>query len=308
MGDEPAPVSWPAQTVSISGRELTIRRAEPRSDDGTLQPALFVHGLGGSSLDWTELMGLLRSDMLCEAIDLPGFGYSPPPARRRDQTLAGYSRVLAELIEFNDRGPVHLVGNSMGGSVVTRVAALRPELVQTLTLISPALPDLRPSRDAALIGMVGLPGLGARIARKLAAVQPERRLEMLLNMIFADPSRITQLWRDAAVEEIRRRAALPYSSAVMVGSTRAILWAYADPRPGRLWRLAARVQAPTLLVYGRADKLVHPRNAGRALSTFPNSTLLLLEESGHVAHLEHPELVADAMREFIERRRPLEIY
>jgi pimeloyl-ACP methyl ester carboxylesterase len=292
----------------MSGRKLTIRRADPATHDGNFQSALFVHGLGGSSLDWTELMGLVCSDMLCEAIDLPGFGYSPPASRRRDGTIAGYARIVAEFIKFNGRGPVHLVGNSMGGAVATRIAALRPKLVRTLTLISPALPDLRPSRTAAMVGAVGLPGLGARFVRKLAAIQPERRLELLLQMIFANPNAITPEWRDAAVEEIKRRAALPYSSSVMVSSTRAVLKAYTDPRPVRLWRLAGRVRAPTLLVYGREDKLVHPRNAGRALSTFPNSTLLFLEESGHVAHMEHPDRVADAMRELIKRGGQLGIY
>lgn len=299
VGSTQVPVPWPAQTITVSGRRLTVRRAEPTEHAGHFQPALFVHGLGGSSLDWTGLMGLVRSEMLSEAIDLPGFGYSPPSRRRRDCTIAGYARLVADFIKFNDRGSVHLIGNSLGGAVATRVAALRPELVRTLTLISPALPDLRLTRTTAMVGAVGVPGFGARISRKLLTIAPERRLELLLNMIFANPHAVTPEWRDFAVDEIRRRSELPYSSTVLVRGTRAIISAYTDPRPDRLWRLAARVQVPTLLVYGREDKLVHPRSATRAVRTFPNSRLLMLAKSGHVAQLEHPEVVAEAIRELV---------
>jgi pimeloyl-ACP methyl ester carboxylesterase len=278
---------------------VTIRRAEPTDPEEQFQAALFVHGLGGSSLDWTDLMGLARSDLLCEAIDLPGFGYSPPSPRRREHTIAGHARLVADFIEFNNRGPVHLVGNSMGGAVVTRVAALRPELVNTLTLISPALPDLRLTRTTAMVGAVGVPGLGGRLSRKLLSIPPERRLELLLNMIFANPRAITPEWRDAAVTEFHRRSRLPYSSTVMVRSTRAIIGAYTDFRPDRLWRLAARVKVPTLLVYGEEDKLVHPRTAVRAVRTFPNARLIMLAKGGHVAQLEHPEVVAEAMRDLV---------
>ena len=51
---------------------------------------------------------------------------------------------VISLIEQRGNWPVHLIGNSLGGAVSTRVAARRPDLVRTLTLISPALPDLRP--------------------------------------------------------------------------------------------------------------------------------------------------------------------
>src|SRR4029453_10872002 len=250
VGSTQFPVPWPAQTITVSGRRLTVRRAEPTDHAGHFQPALFIHGLGGSSLDWTGLMGLVLSEMLSEAIDLPGFGYSPPSSRRRDCTIAGYARLVADFIKFNDRGSVHLIGNSLGGAVATRVAALRPELVRTLTLISPALPDLRLTRTTAMIGAVGVPGFGARISRKLQTIAPERRLELLLNMIFANSHAGPPEWRDFPVDEIRRRSELPYSSTVLVRGTRAIISAYTDPRPDRLWRLAARVQAPTLLVYG----------------------------------------------------------
>src|ERR1700722_20929640 len=71
-----APIApWPGTPVWLSTGEVFVRSA-PAAPGA--EPALFVHGLGGSALNWTDLMGSLP--LACEALDLPGFGYSPPPA------------------------------------------------------------------------------------------------------------------------------------------------------------------------------------------------------------------------------------
>jgi pimeloyl-ACP methyl ester carboxylesterase len=59
------------------------------------------------------------------------------------------------------------------------------------------------------------------------------------------------------------------------------------------------VATPTLLVYGMKDKLVDPRTAWRAERTFPHSRLLVLPDSGHVSQIEHPEIVAGAVRRLL---------
>ena len=71
-----------------------------------------------------------------------GFGLSPPPDDG-DYSMPAHVRAVVRLIESEGRVPVHLFGNSLGGAVATVVAARRPELVRTLTLVSPALPDFR---------------------------------------------------------------------------------------------------------------------------------------------------------------------
>lgn len=102
---------------------------------------LFVHGLGGSAANWTALMARLGGDLDGEAVDLPGFGESAPPADG-DLGLSGHVRAVTGYLEASGRGPVHLFGNSLGGAVAVRLAALRPDLVRSLTLVSPALPEL----------------------------------------------------------------------------------------------------------------------------------------------------------------------
>src|SRR5262249_991595 len=131
--------AWPGELVSLGDLEVFTRTA-PARDSGAEQ-AIFVHGLAGSASNWTDLMGLLSDDFGGEALDLPGFGYSPPPPKR-DYSIDAHTQSVVRLIEKRDRGPVHLFGNSLGGAIATRLAGTRPDLVRSLTLISPALPDL----------------------------------------------------------------------------------------------------------------------------------------------------------------------
>ncbi len=121
------------RTVSLPGIGLTVR-CRP-GDRAGLPPALYVHGLGGSSQNWSALMPLLSDVVDGEAVDLPGFGDSPPPDDG-DYSVTGHARAVIRLLDAEERGPVHLFGNSLGGAVATRVAAVRPDLVRTLTLVS----------------------------------------------------------------------------------------------------------------------------------------------------------------------------
>ena len=93
-----------------------------------------------------------------EALDLPGFGDSPPPDDG-DYSVTGHARAVIRYLDASGRGPVHLFGNSLGGAVSTRVAAVRPDLVRTLTLVSPALPEIRVQRTAVPTALLALPGV-----------------------------------------------------------------------------------------------------------------------------------------------------
>jgi pimeloyl-ACP methyl ester carboxylesterase len=286
--------AWPGEMVQAGGAALHVRYAEPAA--AGLDPALYVHGLGGSAHNWTDLMGELRDLVDGEAVDLPGFGESPPPARG-DYSISAHARAVIGLLERRDRGPVHLFGNSLGGAVSTRVSALRPDLVRTLTLISPALPDLRPRATNALLGLYGVPGFSRLIGRVLAGRPPQERIAALMNLVYADPSRVPEVRRQEAIEDYGRRMGLPHAQEALVWSLRGLLTEYLDRSPDALWRQAARVRVPTLLIYGQRDKLVAPRTAYRAVSTFPRARLLVLPDSGHVSMMEHPEIVARAFRE-----------
>jgi pimeloyl-ACP methyl ester carboxylesterase len=268
-----------------------------------------VHGLGGSSRNWTDLMYLLSRPgdpdagpagpvLRGAAPDLPGFGFSPPPADG-DYSVDARVRAVAALIDAQGNWPVHLVGNSLGGAVATRLAARRPDLVRTLTLISPALPDLRLRRMSFQVSLVGLPGLGPWLMDRLTAFSAEQRTTATVHDLFAEPVLMHPgRFRDE-VAEVARRDALGYQHDVLIRSTRAIVAEYLRPGPRSLWRDAARVTAPVLVIHGSADRLVNPAMARRAQRAFRTVRTVVLPRTGHVAMMERPAEVTRLMREFI---------
>jgi pimeloyl-ACP methyl ester carboxylesterase len=271
---------------------MNVRRLWPSTSES---PVLYVHGLGGSALNFTALMRAMgQRDQI--APDLPGFGYSPPPDDG-DYTPAGAARAVAALLEQLVPGrSVHLVGNSMGGAVAVVLAEEHPELVRSLTLLSPALPDRRPGAMRAQVGSVALPVLGPRLARAVLQMDADRRVSAMLQMLYGDPTVATPGERASAAAEFRRRAKLPYAEDVLVSATRGMVAAYLETGPSSLWRRAARIDVPTLLIYSRHDRIVDPRHAQRAYATFPNATVRVLAGTGHVAQMERPRLVAGLLQ------------
>ncbi|KUL41761.1 hydrolase [Streptomyces sp. NRRL F-4489] len=292
--------------VTLPGITLTVR-APKRRPDGTpvgaagrdREPALCLHGLGGSSRNWTALMPLLADRLDPEAIDLPGFGESPPPADG-NYSVSAQARTVIRYLDAAARGPVHLLGNSMGGAIATRVAAARPDLVRTLTLVSPALPELPPQRTAVPTALLAVPGVARLFSRLTRDWTPEQRTREVLTLCYGDAARITPEGFASAAEEYARRLELPYFWEVMERSARAVVGSYTLGGQHGMWRQAERVLAPTLLVYGGRDRLVSFRMARRAAAAFRGSRLLTLPEAGHVAMMEYPETVARAVRELAD--------
>ncbi|MFD7837690.1 alpha/beta fold hydrolase [Streptomyces sp. NPDC059761] len=289
------------RTAVLPGLELAVRSRPPVRTG--LPPALFVHGLGGSSTNWTDLMAQLEDSVDGEALDLPGFGWSPPPADR-DYSVTALARAVIRHLDAAGRGPVHLFGNSLGGAVSTRVVAVRPDLVRTLTLISPALPELRVQKSAVPTALLAVPGMASLVGRLTRGLSAEERTRGVTALCYGDPSRVSQEGFAHAVAEMERRMALPYFWDAMTRSSRGIVDAYTLGGQHGLWRQAQRVLAPTLLVYGGRDQLVSYRMARKAAAAFRGSRLLTLPEAGHVAMMEYPEAVAQAFRELLHDTDP----
>ena len=282
---------WPGRQVG----DLFVRKGP----DGR-EPGLFVHGLGGSATNWTDLMGLLEGVVDSEAVDLPGFGFSPPPARGR-YTVGAHARAVIAHLEGSGRGPVHLFGNSLGGAVSTRVAAERPDLVRTLTLVSPALPNLRRTRGSdPQLPLLLLPGLSRLVARRLAARTPMQRARAVFALCYGDPTTIPRQRLEEAAAEVARRNELDHAQDAFAASLRGLIGSYAARGTRSSWARAARVQAPTLLVWGDRDRLVDVAIAPRAARTYPDVRLLVLPGVGHVAQMERPETVARAFLGMLE--------
>jgi pimeloyl-ACP methyl ester carboxylesterase len=301
---EPVTAPGPAHTVVVRGARVSVRGAPVGAAPATadLEPALLVHGLGGSALNWTDFAALISSRTAVEAIDLPGFGRSGPPAGN-DYSLANQARTVIAYLERSRRGPTHLVANSMGGAISILVAARRPDLVRSLTLISPAVPDIRvrahPLRTDWRMGLLVVPYVGTVAMRRLGRVAIEQRARATVALCFAKPTRFPARRLAEAVGEAMARDALPWRDTAMLRSTRALARTqFVENRSG--WALLRAISAPTLVVWGDADRLVAPDLAPFVAAAIDDSRLLVLDDIGHTAMMEDPQTCARAFLALLE--------
>jgi pimeloyl-ACP methyl ester carboxylesterase len=187
-----------------------------------------------------------------------------------------------------------------------RLAARRPDLVRTLTLISPALPDLRPRVLPMRLTLLCAPGVGPWLLSRVAQrVPPEGRASMAVRDVFADPSLVHPKRLAEEIAELTRRDGLGYADTVLLAAARGIVTEYMRRGPRSLWHDAARVKAPTLVIYGSHDRLVRPAMAALAARSFRGGRVVVLSGTGHVAMMERPGLVAKEMRDlFATARHP----
>jgi pimeloyl-ACP methyl ester carboxylesterase len=298
--DGAVPPPWPARRVTIDGAMLHVRDT-PATAPGA-EPAVYVHGLGGSSQNWTDFAALLADRFDGQAVDLPGFGYSDPSRR---YSIPAFAARLIGYLEHAGRGPVHLVGNSLGGSISVRVAALRPDLVRTLTLISPAMPFLDPRRTAQgpVLPLLALPRADRLLAWGMARLTAEEMAEQVLLACFGDAAKASPQRRAEAIEEIKLRYTVAHYPKAYLGTLRGLVSSFLRaylPGANSQWRLAARITAPTLVIGGLKDGLVDPRVPAQVARAIPDSRLLILPGVGHVAQMEVPRLVARAVVGLLE--------
>lgn len=288
------------RTTAIPNGEAGPGEAGNSEADPTLhRNAVFIHGLGGSSLNWTDLMHGMQGTLSSYAVDLPGFGFSPPP-RDGDYTPSGHARAVAEFIMSKNLGPVDLFGNSLGGAVALQLAARKPELIRTLTLISPALPSLFASKGNIHLPAIAIPGVGEKLIPKYLETPADQRVQATIDGCTAHPELHSPLRFAEAVAEVQERDHFTYNSDAFLQSLRGLLSTNSDlVGPQRPWKLAEKVHAPTLGIYGRNDVLVTANAAHRLTKKFPNAHVVVLPDTGHIAQVEHPEFVKAAWDRFL---------
>lgn len=285
---------WPGEERTAGGVTMHVRVTPGQEGSPT---AVYVHGLGGSATNWTDLADQLSGSVSGIAVDLPGFGRSVPPDGF-DYSIPAHADAVARFIRGLDAGPVHLFGNSMGGAISMYVAADHPDLVRTLTLVSPAVPDLRPLTSRMSdprLAVAYLPLIGATVRRRIAAEPYDMRVERLMKLCFAEYDRVPRTRREEAAAELAERERLVWTNPALARSTFGLFRSWLVPRAKSMWTLAPRIKAPTLVVWGAADKLVTVRKAPRTARLIPRARLLVLPRTGHVAQMERPGTVARAV-------------
>jgi pimeloyl-ACP methyl ester carboxylesterase len=270
---------------------------------GTGPTMVLVHGLGGSALNWMAVGPALARRARVLALDLIGFGRTPPAGR--PVTIPAQTDLVDRFITGVAGGQAILVGNSMGGLIAMLQAARAPAQNAALVLAAPAQPALRAGIDLEVLAAFpayALPRLGKWVVRRRAArLGPERLVAEMFRLCCVDPTRVDPAVVAAHVALTTERAAtMPWSADAFIDATRSMLAIIG--RPSGFRAAAQRIAAPTLLVQGTGDRLV-PLAASRALAASrPEWTLEVMDGIGHLPQLEAPDAFVAAVDRWTGRR------
>ena len=244
---------------------------------GTGTPLLLLHGFAADATGWAPLERLLPPDLPLIRIDLPSHGKSP---RRSVHNFAALARMMVEAFERTGADQVHLLGHSLGGAVALALADIRPRQIASLTLISPA--GLGPEIDGAAL-------YGIARASRVESLTP------WLKRLAASPDFITDDFAKAAMLPRRdpalRQAQLALAETLFPDGVQAF----------DLTAALLRIAAPTAILWGRADHIAPWR---QALAARGDMALHLFENTGHIPHLECPQIVADILQRQFRQGMP----
>ena len=263
-------------------------------------PIVFVHGLGGSHLNWCLIGPRLAAGRRAVALDLHGFGLTP--GTRANATVQANQRLLDRFVREITGTPVILAGNSMGGLISLLQTTAAPDTVQGLVLIDPALPLPAQAPDWAVTGqflLQALPGLGELYTRKLQSRPPQLAVQQLIELCFADPSRADPAMVTASIALASQRQALADREESFLAASRSML--RVTGRRRRYREMMAAVRIPVLLIGGDADRLVPVAAVRQVSARQPRWDTVVLAGVGHTAQLEVPDLVVGTVEEWLER-------
>jgi pimeloyl-ACP methyl ester carboxylesterase len=262
---------------------------------------VYVHGLGGSHINWLGLGPLMGAYVRGTAVDLPGFGMTPAAGRRT--TVRANALVLKQFLREVVGEQVILVGNSMGGFISMIVAAEEPDLVSGVVLVNSVLPLARGVRLDPTVGrqalLNGVPGIGEWVlARRNARVPARQRVTEVISRCCLDAQRVPREMLERLIELEESLSVQADHAACQLAAARSIVRGLAWTPT--YWRRMAAIGQPVLLLHGKYDRLIPVASAHQAAKRLPHWTFVELE-AGHIPQMEVPQLVADEMVKWINK-------
>jgi len=259
-----------------------------------------VHGLGGSHVNWVAIGPELAKTCRVLALDLAGHGRTPLAGR--SPGVHANRRLLHRFLSEVVRGPVILIGNSMGGMISLAEAAEAPGEVSGLVLVDPALPLARTGKLDRVVasrflgGMI--PGLGERVmARRRGAQTPEEVAVETLAVCCVDYQRVPLPVYEATVRVVEERHGHPEVATAYLGAARSLMGVMALKRAYNK-RMRSLLQ-PVLLLHGDHDRLVPLAAAEEAARANPRWRFEVAKDIGHVPQLEAPDWTTEKILDWL---------
>jgi len=269
--------------VTASGVRLRV------SEEGAGPAVVLLHGLFVDHSSWSDVTKHLRDEFRLIAPDLPGFGESEkPPASRFPYGVDAFAEAIADMYAGLALGRAAVVGHALGGAVALTLAARHPELVERLVLIDTLCYDapLDLHRRIAL-----MPFIGSLVFKQLLGRAAFRAY--VRDAMYAGSDRVPN-------QRIEHYYEL-FNSPAARGSALATLRSTVDTRS--IVAHTTRIQTPTLVVWGRRDKL-YPAGLGQRLAREIRGAGFEVLDGGHAVHEERPDRVAEILSQFLRAERP----
>jgi pimeloyl-ACP methyl ester carboxylesterase len=236
-------------------------------------PLVFFHGPWG--LHWDPFLDELAGSFTVHAPEHPGTSPGRPDDIYQLDGLWDLVLCYDELLEGLGLESAAFVGHSFGAMMACEVAAAYPGRARRLALIDPLglWREDAPILNWMLLNPRDLPG-----------------------HIFRDPDGDAARRMFAPAQDPEAVAMARVRLVWAVGASGKFLW----PLPDKgLKKRIHRVTAPTLLVWGKEDRLVPPIYGEEFARRLPGARVEIVDQAGHAPHLEHPEAVARLVRDFL---------
>ena len=265
-------------------------------DVGDGPPLLLLHGSGPGVTGWRNYRGVVgdfAEHFRCLILEFPGFGVSYA-GDGHPMMMAGPSAYT--LLDGLGIESAHIVGNSMGGIIGANMAINTPERVSKLVTIGGMGKNI----------FSKAPSEGIRLLMEFTDDPTRERLMRWLRSMVYDPATITdqlieerwELATDPTTLEIARRM---YSSKAMA----AMAAANRDSDAAPYWAKFGRIQAPTLITWGRDDLVSPVDSAILPMRDIPNAELHVFPNCGHWTMIEARDAWVRAVLSFLTREETL---
>lgn len=283
-------VSYEATRRELQTDQGVIRYHE--AGEGNSEVLLLLHGSGPGVNGWRNYrgnIGFFAQTHHVYIVEFPGFGVSDPVDGHPVLTAG------ASVIRFMDALGIDsaaVIGNSMGGVVGINLAIKQPDRISKLVTIGGVGPNVfSPS-----------PSEGLRLLQEFTDAPDRDKLVRWLNSMVYDRSLVTQelldeRWEAAIDPEAAKTAAMMYSSAAFEMQQKFL--ASADIAP--YWAMMHKVSCPTLLTWGRDDRVSPPDMAMVPMRLIPQAELHVFPNCGHWVMIEAKEAFESAVAAFLAR-------